>query len=507
MALGEQDGLLLRAEGITKRFGAFTALEDVSLAVAEGTVTALLGENGAGKSTLMNVLYGLLQPGAGTIEWRGNPVRFPDPAAARRAGIGMVHQHFTLVPTMTVAENLALANPSGFRRTPRAMEASAAALSERFGLEVDPRALTGDLPVGIQQRVEILKALSGSGHLLILDEPTGVLAPAEIADLFDVLRRLRDLGTAIILITHKLPEALALADRVAVLRRGKMVLTADRNDVDADELARAMIGRAIAPPAPLPAVVPGPVVVESPLLGVDGGGIRAGETLGVAGVEGNGQFRLEETLVGLRHDAPVYLGENGTLMDASRWSTGRRIAWGLSHIPEDRQAEALALTMTTRDNFFLAGDMLPHHGIWRDIPAQREQAEQLMAEYDVRAPSLETPTGSLSGGNQQKLVVAREMSRNPRLLVAVNPTRGLDVAAQEFVHDAIRAHRARGGATLLISSDLDEILDLSDRVLVLYGGRVSAEIRPGDEDDMGRIGRLMTGADVRGESWEVGGEN
>jgi simple sugar transport system ATP-binding protein len=491
-----QPKVLLEAENITRRFGAFTALDGVSLRVEAGTATALLGENGAGKSTLMKVFYWLLTLDAGKLRWDGAPARFPEPAAARRAGIGMVHQHFTLVPTMSVAENLALSNPTGIRLTPKGMEASAARLSESYGLEVNPRATAGDLPVGIQRRVEILKALSASARLLILDEPTGVLAPNEVAELFEVLARLRDTGTAIILITHKLPEALALADRVAVLRRGKMVLTARREEVDADTLANAMVGRSLAPPAPLEPVVEGRVVVESPLLGVVGGGIREGETVGVAGVEGNGQAELVGTLVGLRHDAPVRLEEGGALVDASRWPVGRRIAWGLAHIPEDRHFDALALTMSTRDNLFLAGDMLPHHGPWRDLRAERAGAAAMMEEYDVRAPGMETPVGSLSGGNQQKAVVAREMSRGPRLLVAVNPTRGLDVAATEFVHDALRAHRREGGATVLVSSELDEILDLSDRILVLYNGRVVAEMRPGEADDRERLGRLMTGADV-----------
>jgi simple sugar transport system ATP-binding protein len=398
---------------------------------------------------------------------------------------------------MTVAENLALANPAGIRLTPRGMEAAAARLSETYGLAVPAGAPAGGLSVGIQQRVEILKALSTSARLLILDEPTGVLAPTEVAELFEVLERLRDAGTAIILITHKLPEALVLADRVAVLRRGKMVLTADRGDVDADTLANAMVGRSLTPPAPLAAVSSGRVVVESPLLGVSGGGIRAGETVGVAGVEGNGQTELAGTLVGVRHDAPVRFEADGALRDASRWSVGRRIAWGLAHIPEDRHFDALALTMSTSDNLFLAGDMLPRHGPWRDLPAQRSGAAALMEEYDVRAPDAETPIGSLSGGNQQKAVVAREMSRHPRLLVAVNPTRGLDVAATEFVHDALRAHRHNGGATLLVSSELEEILDLSDRILVLYGGRVVTEMRPtGGAEDRERLGRLMTGAEV-----------
>ena len=497
MAQRGQSGPLLEAADITKRFGAFTALDGVSLRVEAGTAVALLGENGAGKSTLMRILYGLLQPDAGTLAWDGAPIRLPDPAAARRTGIGMVHQHFTLVPTMTVAENLALANPAGMRLTPRGMEESAARLSETYGLAVDPRALAGDLPVGIQQRVEILKALSTSARLLILDEPTGVLAPTEVAELFEVLERLRDGGTAIILITHKLPEALVLADRVAVLRRGRMVLTADRKEVDADTLANAMVGRSLLPPSPMEAVSPGPVVVESPLLGVSGGAIRAGETVGVAGVEGNGQTELAGTLVGLRHDAPVRLQVDGALQDASRWSVGRRIAWGMARIPEDRHFDALALTMSTRDNLFLAGEMLPHHGPWRDLSAQRAGAAALMQEYDVRAPDTETPIGSLSGGNQQKAVVAREVSRRPRLLVAVNPTRGLDVAATEFVHDAIRAHRRGGGATLLVSSELEEVLALSDRILVLYGGRVVTEMRPtGGADDRERLGRLMTGAVV-----------
>jgi len=493
---------LLRAENITKRFDGVPALEDVSLDVPEGAALALLGENGAGKSTLMKVFYGLLRPDAGTVRWRGEPVALADPAAARRLGIGMVHQHFTLVPAMTVAENLALAAPPR-RITPRAMVEQAHQLIERTGIAVDPRAVAGRLPVGLQQRVEILKALSTPTRLLILDEPTGVLAPAEVTELFEVLSRLRGQGTSLILITHKLPEALALADRVAVLRRGRLVLEAARSEVNTDALARAMVGRSLAEPAPLPEIEPGPVVVRCPLLAPPGDegfdGIRAGETVGVAGVEGSGQTELAETLVGLRHEAAVFLADGSALVNASQWSVAERIAWGMAHIPEDRHATALALSMPVRDNLFLAGDTLPRRGPWADRAAARRSAAALMEEYDVRAPSPETPVGALSGGNQQKAVVARELSRSPRLLVAVNPTRGLDVAATEYVHDAVRTHRARGGATLLVSSELDELLALSDRILVVYGGRVVGSLKPGGPDDHERLGRLMTGA-ARGEA-------
>lgn len=488
---------LLQADNLTKRFGDFTALDGVTLTVPEGTVLALLGENGAGKSTLMRIAYGLLRPDAGRLLWRGQPVTLSDPAAARRLGIGMVHQHFTLVSAMTVAENLALAMPPA-KVTPRAMEERAAALSERTGIAVDPRARAGDLPVGLQQRVEILKALATPTALLILDEPTGVLAPAEIAELFEGLERLRASGASVILITHKLPEALAIADRVAVLRGGRVMLEAARSEVDADTLANAMVGRSLVAASPLPPSALGPEVVRCRLLDAPGdageGAIRAGETVGVGGVEGSGQSALAETLVGLRHAAPVMLERGGGLVDASGWSIADRIAWGLGHIPEDRHATALALTMSVRDNLFLAGDTLPRRGPWVDRAATREKAARLMEQYDVRASSMDTPVGALSGGNQQKAVVAREMSRNPRLLVAVNPTRGLDVAATEYVHDAIRAHRARGGATLLVSSELDELLALSDRILVLYNGAPVGALRPGGPDDHARIGRWMTGA-------------
>jgi len=482
---------LLELSDITVRFGDFTALNSVSLAVRAGAVLALLGENGAGKSTLVKVVYGMRGPDSGRITWDGRPVVIRDPAAARAMGIGMVHQHFTLVPAMMVAENLALA--SGTTVSPPAMRRAAFDLMDRTGLHVDPSAIAGRLPVGLQQRVEILKALTNQTRLLILDEPTAVLAPAEVQDLFNILRRLRDSGTSLVLITHKLPEALALADDVVVLRRGKVELAADRHSVDADVLSNAMVGRSMPPPPPLPGVSLGERLLTVDLQG--GAGrleVFAGETVGIAGVEGNGQTELAESVVGLRRGPRVMVAAEGGLVDASRWNVARRIAWGMAHIPDDRHATALALTMSVKENLFLSGDAMPRRGPWIDRAGPAAAADPQVAGYDVRAASLSMPIGSVSGGNQQKVVVARELGRSPRLLVAVNPARGLDVSATEFVQSAIRSHRLAGGGTLLVSSELEEVLTLADRVLVMYNGAIAGSVKPGDPGAREELGRLMT---------------
>lgn len=488
---------LLEVRDLTRRFGGLTALDGVSLRVEAGSAMALLGENGAGKSTLTKVCCGMLQPDAGTLRWEGRTVTLADPAAARRLGIGTVQQHFTLVPAMTVAENLALATPGGWRLSPRSVEAAARDLMVRTGIRIEPSALVSDLPVGMQQRVEILRALSAPTRLLILDEPTAVLAPTEVTELFDVLRRLLRAGTAVVLITHKLPEALALADRVAVLRRGRKVLDEERARVTAESLALAMVGRPMETVVTGQAVREGCVVLATPLLAPPGGEegvVREGETVGVAGVEGNGQSELVETVVGLR-PGPVRLRADGGLVNAGRWSVAQRLKWGLACIPADRHAVALALSAPVCDNLFFSGDMMPRRGPWLDRPAARRIAAALTEEYDVRTPSLDTPVLDLSGGNQQKVVVAREMSRHPRLLVAMHPTRGLDVAASNFVHSTLRAHKARGGAALLVSSELEELLALSDRIVVMYGGRVIGELTPtGSPADTDTLARMMTGA-------------
>lgn len=495
---------LLKLSKITVRFGEFTALDSVSFSARAGAAVALLGENGAGKSTLVRVVFGMLVPDSGAIDWNGRRTSISSPAAARKLGIGMVHQHFTLIPAMTVAENLALS--AGGRVSVSAMRTSALDLMERTGIHVDPSAVAGRLPVGTQQRVEILKALSNQTRLLILDEPTAVLAPAEVEDLFAVLARLRDKGTALVLITHKLPEALALADDVVVLRRGAVALSAERSRVNANILSNAMVGRTMTAPLLLSSLPPGAALmsVRIPRLGAGYGAgisVRAGETVGIAGVEGNGQTELAEAVVGLRKGYRVSIAVGAALVDATRWTIGQRIRWGMAHIPEDRHATALALTMSVKDNLYLSGDSLPRKGIWIDRRRSTETADILAHEYDVRAPSLNIAIGSVSGGNQQKVVVARELSRSPKLLVAVNPTRGLDVSAAEFVHDSIRRHRSRGGGTLLVSSELEEVLTLSDRVLAMYNGAVVGSVNPRDPGAREELGRLMTtGADSPGDA-------
>lgn len=486
---------LLELNNITVRFGNVSALDSVSMSVRAGAAVALLGENGAGKSTLVKVVYGMQSPDSGTISWGGRPVAIHDPATARGMGIGMVHQHFTLVPAMTVAENLVLSTRG--RVSPVAMRKSALELMERTGLHVDPSAVTARLPVGLQQRVEILKALSIQTRVLILDEPTAVLAPAEVQDLFTVLARLRDSGTALVLITHKLPEALALADDVVVLRRGRVALVAARSRVSANVLSNAMIGRSLASPPQLPNVLAGTALlsVRLPRRAGEALGrldVRAGETVGIAGVDGNGQTDLAEGVMGLRGGYRILVAAGAVSVDASRWSVAQRIGWGMGYIPDDRHATALALTMSVQDNLYLSGDAMPRRGMWLDPRRAESSAIALAGEYDVRTASMAMPVGSLSGGNQQKVVVARELGRSPKILVAVNPTRGLDVSATEFVHDAIRSHRSRGGGTLLVSSELDEVLALSDRVLVMYNGDVVGSVNPQDPEAREELGRLMT---------------
>lgn len=488
---------LLELTGITKRFGEVVALEGVSLRISPGRIIALLGENGAGKSTLMRICDGLLRPDAGEIAWDGQPVHLTGPAVARSLGIGMVHQHFTLVPAMTVAENLALAAPPKGVQSPSALVRSANALMERTGLKVDPCALAGDLPVGLQQRVEILKALSAPVRLLILDEPTAVLTPRETTELFNILRQLRDDGASIVLITHKLPEALAIAQEVVVLRHGRVVLDANREEVNAEALSTAMVGRTLEQPEALIPLETGEIIVSSPLLACPGqetGVIRAGEVLGVAGVDGNGQSELAESMIGLRN-APVTVYTGASLSPADEWPIAERIAWGMAHIPDDRHTTGLALQASVRDNLFLAGDTLPRFGVFIDRKRAESTARDLVDRYDVRTSGMSAPVSELSGGNQQKLIVAREMNREPKLLVAVNPTRGLDIGATGYVHQTIKAHRERGGATLLISNELEELLGLSDRIAVLYAGRFIGEVLPGAPEARERIGRMMTGTE------------
>jgi simple sugar transport system ATP-binding protein len=495
----------LELEGITKRFGPLVANDGIDLMVEPGEVHCLLGENGAGKSTLMNVLFGLLQADGGEIRIDGKAVHFADSGDAIRQGIGMVHQHFMLVPVFSVAENVVLGfeptRPFGFLDR-QAARADIRRLSSEFGLEVDPDAIVENLPVGLQQRVEILKALLRDVSLLILDEPTAVLTPQETEGLFTIIRSLAESGRSILFITHKLKEVLAVADRITVVRQGKVIGTTTPAESDEEDLATMMVGRNVDLVVHKDEANPGDPVLElAGLTLADERGVttvdhvdltvRAGEVVALAGVQGNGQTELAEALLGLRavHDGSVHLdGKNLT-----KATPREALRAGIAYIPEDRQLEGLVLDMSIADNLVLdMHNLAPYarHGA-RDLKEVEESGERKLSEFDIRARSVETPVGTLSGGNQQKVVVARELSRPIRLLVAAQPTRGLDVGSIEYVHRRIVEERDRGTAVLLISSELDEILALGDRVAVICQGRIVGIVPPSAGRE--KIGLLMAG--------------
>jgi ABC-type uncharacterized transport system ATPase subunit len=495
----------LDLRGIVKTFGAVRANDGVDLVVDWGQVHALLGENGAGKSTLMNVLYGLVRPDAGEIILDGNSVRIDGPEDAIRRGIGMVHQHFMLIPVLTVAENVVLGHEQSRAGV---LDARAAArdveeLSTRYGLEVPPAALVGDLSVGLQQRVEILKALYRGARLLILDEPTAVLTPQEIERLFEIIRGLKAEGKAVIFITHKLREVMAIADRITVMRRGKVVATTQPAQTSPADLASKMVGRPVLLRVDKGPAQPGEVVLRLDGLSVnDERGqpavrdvsleVRAGEIVGVAGVDGNGQSQLVEAIIGIR---PATGGRIDLLgEDVTHASTRHRLEH-LSHIPADRHRMGAILEMAVFDNVVLETyDRPPFaRGIVRSLDAVRSFASRVIEQFDIRAESPDEPMGSLSGGNQQKVVVGRELATDPAVLVAAEPTRGVDVGSIEFIHRQLIARRDAGLGVLLVSSELDEVLSLSDRVAVIYRGRIVAMLE-GGEADRDRIGLLMAGA-------------
>lgn len=467
---------------------------------------ALLGENGAGKTTLMNVVYGLTRADAGEMRFDGQPVEVSSPTDAIRLGIGMVHQHFMLIPPLTVAENVVLGHETARRGVMDLEEAyrAVAELSARHGLEVDPRARVADLSVGMQQRVEILKTLYRGARLLVLDEPTAVLTPPEAARLFEVIRQLTDAGSAVIFITHKLGEVMAVADRITVMRRGKVVGTTTPAASSPAELARLMVGRPVLLRVDKGTAHPGEPVLKLEDLAVaddlhhvvvDGVNlqVRAGEIVGIAGVEGNGQDQLIEAILGLRHPSRGRIELDGR--DLTRASTRRVLLEGVGHIPADRQAMGVIQDLTVADNLVLVTfDREPYaRGLLRRLAPVLEHARRVIKAFDIRTEGPEQRLGSLSGGNQQKVVVAREMDAEPRLLVASQPTRGVDVGSIEFIHQQLVRRRDAGMGVLLISSELDEILSLADRVAVMYRGRLVA-VLVGDEIEPERIGLLMAGA-------------
>ncbi len=506
----------LELQGITKRFGSLVANDHIDLSIAPGTIHALLGENGAGKSTLMNILYGLIQPDEGEIRVDGKPITVQSPKDALAAGIGMVHQHFMLVPVFTVAENVALGHeetkPLGWLDR-RRMRAKVRELSEQYGLRVDPDALTEDLPVGVQQRVEILKALVRDAQVLILDEPTAVLTPGETEDLFRIMRELRAGGKAVVFISHKLKEVQTIADTVTILRRGQVVGERPPTTSE-DELAALMVGRNVQLRVSKTPATPGRVVLDVKDLVVPAGHadlpgeehapavngltfrVRAGEILGIAGVQGNGQTELCEALMGL---VPV---TSGTVQLDGRDITGVsprvRLRAGVGYIPEDRQQDGLVSSFAVAENIVLdTYDRPPYaSGVALKLGSIRETATERIAEFDIRTQSIDTPVGTLSGGNQQKVILAREVGRKVTLLMASQPTRGLDVGSIEFVHKRIIEERDQGVAVLLVSSELDEIYALADRIAVMYEGRFTG-FRPPDVP-VEELGLLMAGIDGPG---------
>lgn len=496
---------LLEMRDIVKDFGSLRANDHVNLQVEEGEIHALLGENGAGKTTLMNILYGLYQPTSGTILFRGQPVKIASPKDAISLGIGMVHQHFMLVPALTVVENIILGMP----RPWGVIDLKAAAkeieeISRSYGYELDPFAKVWQLSVGEQQRVEIIKALYRGAKLLILDEPTAVLTPQEVRELFRVLRRLAAEKYTIIFISHKLNEVMELCSRVTVLRLGKVVGTVQACDTTKEELARMMVGREVFFKLDKKPPRLGEVVLElDKVEALDDKGlkalknlslqVRAGEILGIAGVDGNGQSELAEVITGMRQPVAGRIRIKGQDVtgQGSRLVTEQKVA----HIPQDRQVQGLVMDMTIKENLILRQYYRApfSQGVFLKWPAIKENAKKLIKEYDIRALHEDTPVKTLSGGNQQKVVLAREVSPQPDLIVAMHPTRGLDVGATEYVHRRLLAERDRGSAVLLISTELEEILNLSDRIAVIYEGEIMG-IVPAEKANIEELGLMMAGS-------------
>ena len=496
---------VLELRGITKQFPGVLANDHVDFDLRRGEVHALLGENGAGKSTLMNILYGLYSADEGEIIVNGKTVAFSSPHDAIDQGIGMVHQHFMLIPVMTVTENIVLASEptkgrvfldyAGARK--RVEE-----ISQRFGFAIEPDARIQDITVGQQQRVEILKALYRDADILILDEPTAVLTPQEAAELFAILEGLVHEGMSIIFISHKLNEVLEIADRITVLRRGKRIDTIPREGATEASLARSMVGREVllrvdkkpaSPGATLMDVEDLRVFDDRRLEAVRGVSfdVRAGEIVGIAGVDGNGQTELIDALTGLRRPSGGRIEIEGH--DLTNSNADAHLEAGLGHIPEDRQRRGLVLEFSLAENLVLHDYDKEPYSRFGTISPRRivSRARRLLSDYDVRGGGPRTPAAALSGGNQQKVVVAREVSRNPRVLIAAQPTRGLDVGAIEFVHRQLVAERDTGRGVLLVSLELEEILSLSDRILVIYEGRIVGEFSPDVTEE--ELGIAMTG--------------
>ena len=505
---------VLEMRGITKRFPTGTLANDaIDLEVRKGEIHALLGENGAGKSTLMNILYGLVTPDGGEIHIDAQAVTIRDPADAIARGIGMVHQHFMLIPVLSVAENVVLGQE--IVRAGGILDIGEAAarinlLAKKLGFDIDPSSKIEELSVGQQQRVEILKAIYRNARILVLDEPTAVLTPQETREIFEVLRRLRGEGASIIFISHKLDEVIEIADRITVIRRGKVVGSRRPSETNENELAELMVGRAVSLRVDRGRSHPGEAMLEvrglrarndrghDALRGVDLS-VRAGEILGIAGVAGNGQEELVEALIGLRKQTAGTIRLAGH--DLTHASVDERRDRGMAFVPADRHKYGLVLTYPLDDNLALTRYGDPPFaggfaGIIRNFKAITANAIGLMKEFDIRAPDPKAPAGTLSGGNQQKVVVAREFRHDLRLLVLDQPTRGLDVGSIEFIHKQVIGRRDDGAAVLLISAELDEVLDLSDRVLVMFRGQIVGTF-PAEEAQREKVGLLMATGGAR----------
>ena len=500
--------IALEVRNITKRFPGVVANDQVDFVLREGEIHVLLGENGAGKSTLMNIIYGLYSQDEGEFFLNGKQVEINNPHDAIKMGIGMVHQHFMLVPVFTVTENIILGDEvtSGPSLDLRTARRKIRQLSQDYGMEVNPDAVVEELPVGVQQRVEILKALYRDAKILVLDEPTAVLTPQEIEDLFRVMRELTTRGVSIIFITHKLKEVLEVADKITVMRRGKVVGATTPAETDESGLAAMMVGREVLLRVDKAPAEPAEVVLdvidlhvrdERHVDVVNGVSfqVRAGEILGIAGVQGNGQTELVETLTGLRpaHSGTVTLSGKVIPFEDPR----NLFENGLSHVPEDRHKHGLVLPHTIADNEVLnLYYKRPFaRGLQRDHRAVLENAKKLIERFDVRAPSPLVTAGTLSGGNQQKVIVARELGRPVVLLVANQPTRGLDVGSIEYIHSQIVSMRDKGAAVLLISAELDEVMSLSDRIAVMFHGKIVAVIEA-EKATREQLGLLMAGSSV-----------
>ncbi len=501
----------LEMRGITKRYPGVVANDGISLEVRPGEIHALLGENGAGKTTLMNVLYGLATPDEGQILLDGEPIRIAGPADAIARGINMVHQHFMLVPVLSVADNVLLGEETMANRVfldRKEAHRRILELGRKFGFEIDPEVKVSALSVGWQQRVEILKALYRNARILVLDEPTAVLTPQETEEIFAVLRRLADQGHSIVFISHKLYEVLAIADRITVIRRGRVVGERRPAETSEDELAELMVGREVQLTVDRGTSHPGrPMLRVSGLEASDDRGhpmvrgvdleVRAGEILGIAGVAGNGQDELVESIVGLRRPTAGAVTLDGA--NITGHSPRALNEAGVAYVPADRHRFGLILPFSIADNLVLTSYYRPPYarGVVRDGESIERDARSSVERFDVRTPSVTASAATLSGGNQQKIVVAREFDRELKLLVLDQPTRGLDVGSIEFIHKQVIAKRDAGTAVLLVSAELDEVLEISDRIAVMYGGRIVA-VLDGPTADKNDVGLLMaTGGTAR----------